>query len=91
MLKNSLPEIKGRLLHYYFETYSSMHSWEEEGKVKTDYEEFYNESKHCIQEIFEISSISDLDRFCEEWGLNEMEFELSFYCLAKEYLEVKQK
>jgi len=90
MLKNSLPEIKGRLLHYWFETYSSMNSYEEDGKVKIEYEDFYEESKHCIKEIFEISNISDLDRFCEEWGLNEMEFELSFHWLAKEYLEIKK-
>ena len=44
MLKNSLPEIKGRLLHYYFEIYSGMNTWQDEnGKAKTDYEEFYDE------------------------------------------------
>jgi hypothetical protein len=39
----------------------------------------------------EINSITDLDEFCESWGLNEMdsEFELTFYNLAKKYLEVK--
>ena len=91
MLRNALPEIKGRLLHHFFETYSGMNSYEENGKTKTDYEEFFIEIKNCIQEIISINSVSDLDVFCEEWGLNEMDsqFDLSFYNLAKEYLEVK--
>lgn len=92
MLKNSLPEIKGRLLHYFFEIHSGMNTWQDEdGKAKINYEEFYIESKNCIEEIMAINSVSDLDRFCEEWGLNELdsEFDLSFYNLANEYLKPK--
>lgn len=92
MLKNSLTEIKGRLLHHFFEIHSGMNTWQDEdGKAKINYEEFYEESKLCIEEITGINSVSDLDRFCEEWGLNEMDtdFELSFYNLANEYLKPK--
>lgn len=89
MLLNALLEIKGRLLHYYFEVYSDMNSFEEDGKTKINYAEFYSESENCIKEIHQIQSISDLDRFCEEWGLNELNNDLAFHNLAKEYLEIK--
>lgn len=92
MLKKHLPAIKGELLHYFFETYSSMNTDQlADGKTKTNYEDFYDESENCFKELMSINSISDLDCFCEEWGLNEMDdqFELSFYNLAKKYLEVK--
>lgn len=89
MLKIHLQEIKGRLLHYYFEVYSDMNSFEEDGKAKINYEEFYVESEHCIKEIFRIQSVSDLDVFCEEWGLNDLQNDLAFNNLAKYYLELK--
>lgn len=92
MLKNHLPAIKGELMHYFFETYSSMNTDQlADGKTKTNYDDFYDESENCFKELMSISSISDLDRFCESWGLNEMDsqFELTFYNLAKRYLEVR--
>ena len=89
MLRQALPEIKGKLLHYFFEMYSGMNSYEENGKTKIDYEEFFAESIQCVKEITEITSISDLDRFCEEWGLNDLDNELAFHNLANEYLKPK--
>ena len=93
MLQNALPEIKGRLLHHFFETYSGMNTYQEDGKTKIDYEEFYAECEWCVRAIFDIKSISDLDVFCEEWGLNEFgsDFELSFFNLANEYLNPKPR
>lgn len=86
----ALPEIKGKLLHYFFETHSAMNTSQVNGKTETDYEEFYEEIRLVIKEITNIDTISDLDRFCEEWGLNEndFDFDLSFYNLAAKYLKV---
>ena len=91
MFLQALPEIKGRLLHHFFEVYSDMNSYEEDGKTKIDYEELLSESEYCIKEIYKIQSISDLDVFCEEWGLNDMENDLAFYNLAAEYLKPKNE
>ena len=92
MLKNHLNAIKGELMHYFFEVYSSMNTDQlEDGKTKTNYDEFWDEAKGCFRDLMEIHSITDLDEFCESWGLNDMDnqFELSFYNLAKKYLEVR--
>ena len=91
MLKNALPEIKGRLLHHFFEVYSGMNSYEENGKTKIAYEEFYSESQEAIKRIYGIQSVSDLDQFCEEWGLNDLQNDLAFNNLANEYLSIKQE
>lgn len=86
----ALPEIKGKLLHYYFETHSGMSTSELNGKAETDYGEFYEEIQLVLKEITDIETVSDLDRFCEEWGLNEIDpdFDLAFYNLAAKYLKV---
>ena len=86
MLKNHLTAIKGRLLLYFTEMYSNMCA---DSEGKTDYEEFFEDAEKCIQEIMNIKSVDSLDRFCEEWGLNDLEGDLSFHHLAKEYLEIK--
>lgn len=92
MLQKSLPEIKGRLLHHFFEVHSGMNAYQEDGKTRIDYEEFFTEVEWCTREIFNIQTVSDLDVFCEEWGLNDIEdFELSFFNLANEYLNPQSR
>ena len=86
MLKNHLPAIKGRLLLHFTEVYSTMCA---DSKGGIDYQEFFEDIEKCIKEIYTINSVSDLDEFCEEWGLNDLQSGLSFYELAKEYLEIK--
>lgn len=86
MLKNHLTEIQGRLLCHFVEMYKDMNS----DSTGTDWGEFYEEIRHCIKEIQAISSVSDLDRFCEEWGQNDLNSEFAFHNLAKEYLEIKE-
>jgi hypothetical protein len=86
MLKNHLSAIKGRLLLHFTEVYSTMCA---DSKGEIDYEEFFEDSENCLKDICNIKSVNDLDEFCEEWGLNDLQSGLSFYELAKEYLEIK--
>jgi hypothetical protein len=60
-----------------------------DSKGETDYEEFFEDIENCLKDICNIKSVNDLDQFCEEWGLNDLQGDLSFYQLAKEYLEIK--
>ena len=84
MLSNHLTEIKGQLLDYFFNIHRDMNT----SKEGVDFKEFYLETSDVLRAILSLSSIGDLDRFCEEYGLNEIdpEFSLSFPNLAKKYL-----
>jgi hypothetical protein len=52
-----------------------------------DYREFYNEIQNAITEIRNITNLSLLEGFCEDYGLNDMGGELSFLTLVKEAYE----
>ena len=80
MLQNQLVEIKGKLLEYVFIMYKDMNS-DERG---IDYKEFYNEIQSSITEIRNITNLSLLEAFCEDYGLNDMGGELSFPNLVTE-------
>lgn len=89
MFKNHLGHIKGRLVEYFFETYSAIHTTQDvNGVARTNYEEFAIDFKLVVTEIFKIDTVNDLDRFCDEYGLNEVdpEFSLSFPNLVRHYM-----
>ena len=81
MLQNHLVEIKGRLLEMMFEQYRDMNT-EAEG---VDYGLFYDELIPTIISIKNITTIGHLEEFCEEYGLNDMDNQMSFPNLVKEY------
>ena len=80
MLQDQLDVIKGKLLDYVFVMYKDMNT--DEGGV--DYREFYNEIQTSINEIRAITNLSLLEKFCEDYGFNDLEGELAFPNLVKE-------
>lgn len=80
MLQNKLQEIKGRFLEMMFEQYRDMNT-DSEG---IDYETFYEELMPTIVAIKNISTIGHLEEFCEEFGLNDVDNEMSFPNLVAE-------
>lgn len=83
MLQNKLQEIKGRLLEMMFRQYLDMNT-EKEG---IDYHNFYEEIQSTINSIRNINNLSSLEVFCEEFGLNDIDNEMSFPSLVKEAYE----
>lgn len=83
MLQNRLVEIKGRLLETMFRQYLDMNT-EKEG---IDYEQFYEEIQSTINSIRNIKDLSGLEIFCEEFGLNDLDNEMSFPSLVKQAYE----
>ena len=58
------------------------------GEKGVDYETFYDEVQAPLAEIRSIHSISELERFCESWGLNdEITNPMSFPALVKQAYE----
>lgn len=86
MLQNKLQSVKGQLLEMMFQQYVNMNT-EKEG---IDYHNFYEEIQSTINEIRGIKDLSDLERFCEEFGLNDMDNEMSFPNLVKKAYESGQ-
>ena len=80
MLQSSLLAVKGKLLEYIFIMYKDMNT-DERG---VDYQDFYLESKTAIKEIQSIDTLNDLERFCEDYGFNDLGGELSFPNLVAE-------
>lgn len=83
MLQNKLTEIKGRLLEMMFHQYLDMNT-EREG---IDYENFFQEIQSTINSIRNIKDLSGLELFCEEFGLNDIDNEMSFLSLVKKAYE----
>jgi len=83
MLQNKLTEIKGRLLEMMFHQYLDMNT-EREG---IDYENFFQEIQSTINYIRNIKDLSGLELFCEEFGLNDIDNEMSFLSLVKKAYE----
>jgi hypothetical protein len=80
MLQSNLLAVKGKLLEYIFIMYKDMNT-DERG---VDYKEFYLESKMAIKEIGNIDTLNDLEKFCEDYGFNDVQGELAFPNLVKE-------
>jgi hypothetical protein len=83
MLQNKLTEIKGRLLEMMFHQYLDMNT-EREG---IDYENFFQEIQSTINSIRNIKDLSGLELFCEEFGLNDIDNQMSFPTLVKKAYE----
>lgn len=80
MLQNQIARIKGQLLEMMFEQYRDMNTSED----GIDYETFYDEIQSTLNEIRSIHSLNELERFCEEYGMNDMDNAMSFPNLVKE-------
>jgi hypothetical protein len=80
MLQNKLTTVKGQLLEMMFQQYINMNT-DEKG---IDYENFYEEIQSTLNEIRNIKDLSGLEIFCEEFGLNDIDNEMSFPNLVKE-------
>jgi hypothetical protein len=80
MLQNKLTAVKGQLLEMMFHQYLDMNT-EREG---IDYENFFEEIQSTINSIRNIKDLSGLEIFCEEFGLNDIDNEMSFPNLVKE-------
>jgi hypothetical protein len=80
MLQNQLQKIKGQFLEMMFEQYRDMNTSED----GIDYEEFYEELIPTIVAIKSITTIGNLEEFCEEYGMNDMDNAMSFPNLVKE-------
>ena len=87
MLQNKLQSIKGQLLEMMFQQFINMNT---EAPGEINYENFYDEVQSTINEIRGIKDLSDLERFCEEFGLNDIDNEMSFPNLVKKAYESGQ-
>ena len=87
MLQNKLTAIKGQLLEMMFQQYVNMNT---EAPGEINYENFYDEVQSTINEIRGIKDLSGLEKFCEEYGLNDMDNEMSFPNLVKKAYESGQ-
>jgi hypothetical protein len=61
-----------------------------EAPSEINYENFYDEVQSTINEIRGIKDLSGLEKFCEEYGLNDMDNEMSFPNLVKKAYESGQ-
>ena len=87
MLQNKLQSVKGQLLEMMFQQHINMNT---EAPSEINYENFYDEVQSTINEIRGIKDLSDLERFCEEFGLNDIDNEMSFPNLVKKAYESGQ-
>jgi hypothetical protein len=83
MLQNQFTRTKGKLLEMFIEMYKDMNT-DERG---IDYDEFYEELIPVINQIQKLSNLNDLEAFCEEYGLNDMDNYMSFPNLVKQAYE----
>ena len=87
MLQNKLQSVKGQLLEMMFQQHINMNT---EAPSEINYENFYDEVQSTINEIRGIKDLSGLEKFCEEYGLNVMDNEMSFPNLVKQAYESGQ-
>jgi len=83
MLQNQFTKTKGKLLEMFIEMYRDMNTYEK----GIDYNEFYEEVIPVINQIQKLSNLNDLEAFCEECGLNDMDNHMSFPNLVKQAYE----
>ena len=87
MLQNKLAAVKGQLLEMMFHQYLDMNTDVQGNKSIVDYSNFFEEIQSTINEIRGIKDLSDLEKFCEEYGLNDIDNQMSFPNLVKEAYE----
>lgn len=87
MLQNKLAAVKGQLLEMMFHQYLDMNTDVQGKKSIVDYSNFFEEIQSTINEIRGIKDLSDLEKFCEEYGLNDIDNEMSFPNLVKQAYE----
>ena len=87
MLQNKLAAVKGQLLEMMFHQYLDMNTDVQGTKSIVDYSNFFEEIQSTINEIRGIKDLSDLEKFCEEYGLNDIDNEMSFPNLVKQAYE----
>ena len=87
MLQNKLAAVKGQLLEMMFHQYLDMNTDVQGNKSIVDYSNFFEEIQSTINEIRNIKDLSDLEIFCEEFGLNDIDNQMSFPNLVKEAYE----
>lgn len=87
MLQNKLAAVKGQLLEMMFHQYLDMNTNVQGKKSIVDYSNFFEEIQSTINSIRNIKDLSALEIFCEEFGLNDMDNEMSFPKLVKEAYE----
>ena len=87
MLQNKLAAVKGQLLEMMFHQYLDMNTDVHGNKSIVDYSNFFEEIQSTINEIRGIKDLSDLEKFCEEFGLNDIDNQMSFPNLVKEAYE----
>ena len=87
MLQNKLQSVKGQLLEMMFHQYLGMNTDVQGKKSIVDYENFYEEIQSTLNEIKGIKDLSGLEKFCEEYGLNDIDNEMSFPNLVKKAYE----
>ena len=68
MLQNKLAAVKGQLLEMMFHQYLDMNTDVQGNKSIVDYSNFFEEIQSTINEIRGIKDLSDLEKFCEEYG-----------------------
>ena len=90
MLQNKLAAVKGQLLEMMFHQYLDMNTDVQGNKSIVDYSNFFEEIQSTINEIRGIKDLSDLEKFCEEYGLNDIDNEMSFPNLVKQAYESGQ-
>ena len=90
MLQNKLAAVKGQLLEMMFYQYLDMNTDVQGNKSIVDYSNFFEEIQSTINEIRGIKDLSDLEKFCEEYGLNDIDNEMSFPNLVKKAYESGQ-
>ena len=87
MLQNKLAAVKGQLLEMMFNQYLDMNTDVQGNKSIVDYSNFFEEIQSTINSIRNIKDLSDLEIFCEEFGLNDIDNQMSFPNLVKEAYE----
>ena len=87
MLQNKLAAVKGQLLDMMFHQYLDMNTDVQGNKSIVDYSNFFEEIQSTINSIRNIKDLSDLEIFCEEFGLNDIDNQMSFPNLVKEAYE----
>ena len=87
MLQNKLAAVKGQLLEMMFHQYLDMNTDVQGNKSIVDYSNFFEEIQSTINSIRNIKDLSDLEIFCEEFGLNDIDNQMSFPNLVKQAYE----
>jgi hypothetical protein len=70
-----------------FHQYLDMNTDVQGNKSIVDYSNFFEEIQSTINSIRNIKDLSDLEIFCEEFGLNDIDNQMSFPNLVKEAYE----